>query len=284
MNTQLSPFQQIEQDIKSKPSNTEVALAIKTVLEAVKEVRKKLSNDTSEGLAEVRKELKASERTLRALVSQIQKDVSDEFYKSLNLEVYKLEKQIKDIESYDSTLLETKWATVVEDLHQKVENIKPFVLIPTEIRDALESLNGDERLDIDSIRGWDKVIADLKASGKNVRLVGGTNGIIVYNGTTKIGIVKYINFTGSGVSASLVNGLLTLTFSGGSGGSAFQQPTSGTVNGTNATFVWATAPNTIVVDGGRTIQKVSSDGTVNWTGTTTTVLAIAPNFDVFSSC
>ena len=66
--------------------------------------------------------------------------------------------------------------------------------------------------------------------------------------------------------------------SGGSTG--YQQPT-GTVNGNNQTFVWTTAPNAIVVDQGRTMQQTSSDGTVNWTGTTTTILTIAPTFDIF---
>ncbi len=71
---------------------------------------------------------------------------------------------------------------------------------------------------------------------------------------------------------------LLCTFPGGAAG--YQQPTSGSVNGTNTTFVWATAPNVISVDG-VSKQKVSSDGTVNWTGTTTTVLTIAPNYDIF---
>lgn len=61
----------------------------------------------------------------------------------------------------------------------------------------------------------------------------------------------------------------------------YQQPLTGAVNGSNTTYTWTTAPNAISVDQGRVMQKVSSDGTVNWTGTTTTVLAIAPTFDIF---
>lgn len=76
------------------------------------------------------------------------------------------------------------------------------------------------------------------------------------------------------------NGTWTLTTSGGSG-SGFQAPT-GTVDGSNKIFVFATAPNAICVDGGRAMQKVSSDGTVNWTGTTTVTLSVAPDFDVFA--
>lgn len=68
-----------------------------------------------------------------------------------------------------------------------------------------------------------------------------------------------------------------------SSSSGYQQPTSGAVNGINQVFVWTTAPTVIVVDQGRPMQKVSSDGTINWTGTTTTTLAVAPNFDIFST-
>ncbi len=65
------------------------------------------------------------------------------------------------------------------------------------------------------------------------------------------------------------------------GSSSFQSPTSGAVNGVNQTYTWSSAPSIIVRDG-VTMQKVSSDGSVNWTGTTTTVLTIAPNSDIFA--
>jgi len=69
-----------------------------------------------------------------------------------------------------------------------------------------------------------------------------------------------------------------------SGSSAFQLPLSGAVNGTNQTFVWAKAPNVIVVDGVPYIAT-SQDGTQNWLGSTTTVFQnIAPNSSIFSPC
>ena len=86
---------------------------------------------------------------------------------------------------------------------------------------------------------------------------------------------------GSGITITNGNGTITIASTGGSTG--YQQPT-GTVNGNNQTFVWATAPKAIVVDQGRTMQQTSSDGTVNWTGTTTTILTIAPTFDIFGVC
>lgn len=71
---------------------------------------------------------------------------------------------------------------------------------------------------------------------------------------------------------------LLVTATGGST-AGFQRPT-GTVNGSNAAFVFTLAPNVISVDG-NTMQATASDGTVNWTGTTTITLSVAPNFDIF---
>lgn len=81
--------------------------------------------------------------------------------------------------------------------------------------------------------------------------------------------------TGNGTASSPLS-----VVSGGSSG--YQQPTSGVVDGTNVTFQWAIAPKVIVVDQGRTMQQVSSDTNVNWTGTTTTILQVAPNFDIYA--
>lgn len=62
----------------------------------------------------------------------------------------------------------------------------------------------------------------------------------------------------------------------------FQQPTSGVVDGLNTIFTWTIAPKAIVVDQGRVMQKVSVDTNINWTGTTTTTLQIAPTSDIFA--
>lgn len=85
---------------------------------------------------------------------------------------------------------------------------------------------------------------------------------------------------GAGVTiTNTVNGNKRITATGSLG---YQVPT-GTVDGNNKIFVFSSAPNVIVVDQGRPMQKVSSDGTVNWTGTTTVTLAIAPTSDIFST-
>lgn len=77
---------------------------------------------------------------------------------------------------------------------------------------------------------------------------------------------------------------LLVDSNGGGGSSGFQQPTSGVIDGVNKTFTWTSAPNAIVVDQGRTMQKTNSapDSNNNWSGTTTTVLQVAPSYDIFA--
>lgn len=86
-------------------------------------------------------------------------------------------------------------------------------------------------------------------------------------------VVHDSTLTGQGTTASPLS-VVPTTLTG------YQQAT-GTVDGVNLAFSFTTAPNVVVVDG-RTMQKVQSDGTVNWTGTTAITLVIAPNFDIYA--
>lgn len=74
-----------------------------------------------------------------------------------------------------------------------------------------------------------------------------------------------------------------LMHGGGSstGGSFSVQVPIGIVNGVNRTFVFATAPSVIVLDNGNFMNRVSVDGTVNWTGTTTVILSQSPLFNIY---
>jgi hypothetical protein len=67
---------------------------------------------------------------------------------------------------------------------------------------------------------------------------------------------------------------------GGGTSAGFQIPT-GTVNGSNKTFVFTTAPNAVVVDGA-TLQQTEQGGVQNWSGSTTITLLVAPNESIFS--
>lgn len=83
---------------------------------------------------------------------------------------------------------------------------------------------------------------------------------------------------GSNITITSSGGIYTISASAG-GGSSFLTAT-GTVNGINLAFTFTSAPSVIFVDGAP-MQKTSSDGTSNWSGTTSVTLSIAPSFDVF---
>lgn len=72
---------------------------------------------------------------------------------------------------------------------------------------------------------------------------------------------------------------------GSSSGGTFSVliPTSGVINGINTVFTFASAPSVIVLDNGNAMNRVSADGTVNWTISGTTVtLSQAPNFNLYA--
>lgn len=160
--------------------------------------------------------------------------------------------------------------------------IEPTEETPQETRDKLLKLKGEERLGTSAIKGLDEELKNMDTRFKNIPRGSGTVGwgahplVIQDTGSTKVKVARVINFTGASVSQSF-DGITTVAISGG--GSGFQSPLSGGLTGTNT---WTTAPKVIVVDG-VPLQKTRTDGTVNWTGTTTTVLTIAPQYDVFAS-
>lgn len=105
--------------------------------------------------------------------------------------------------------------------------------------------------------------------------------LTVTDGITPVVNVTTINFTSGATVINGGGGQANVAIAGGS--FAVMQPSSGVVNGVNKVFVWASAPSVIVLDNGTTMNKINiiPDLTVNWTGTTTTTLNVAPTFNIF---
>lgn len=134
---------------------------------------------------------------------------------------------------------------------------------PLDIANKLNTLK--ERVDMKVVIGLEKRIEEIlvmikdrrgKQSGGGDSVEAGT-GITI---TRTAGGKRRISATSTGIS------ILT--------------PTSGVADESNQTFEFTTAPTILYVDN-KALQKVSSDGEVNWTGTTTVVLTIAPNRDIY---
>jgi hypothetical protein len=100
------------------------------------------------------------------------------------------------------------------------------------------------------------------------------------HGSTVVGVAQIVAGTNVTISPAGGTGTVTINATGGSG-SGFQLPLSGSVNGSNQTFTWATTPKAIVVDG-QVLQSTDQKGNVYWNGTTTTVLTIPPTQSIFA--
>lgn len=144
--------------------------------------------------------------------------------------------------------------------------VDSFPLFGSQIRNALELLKGEERLDKSAIRGLEEELLRISREG------GRTN----FGGL--IGITQLV--AGSGVSIDNTNPQYpTVSFIGGSGLSLLTL-SSGNLN--QGIFTFSGVPKIIYVDQGRIMQKVSSDGTVNWTGTNPVTLSVWPTSDIIA--
>jgi hypothetical protein len=137
------------------------------------------------------------------------------------------------------------------------------------IRDALELLSGDDRLDITALRGIEELkdLIDGAVQKAGVKSGWGAHPLTIQqSGTTKAKVARVINFTGATVSIN-ASGVITVAITGGSGWTV-ETPT-GTVDSSNTAFTATATPIYIVVDG---VQYFENDGyTLSGLDITTTV-------------
>jgi len=197
-----------------------------------------------------------------------------------------IEARLQQLESSLSNIQDFSTITpeqLADKLNLLTERVKPDVIIGYRELERLVKANVNLPKDFDVRIGVSKTemkrltdrVVTLEAGGST----GG--GHTIQDEGTPLTQRTNLNFVGAGVTVTDDSGnnatVVTISTSAGAG---YQAVTSGSINGTNTVFTWAVAPNAIVVDG-QSLRKVASDGTVNWTGTTTTTLTIAPNFDVY---
>ena len=135
------------------------------------------------------------------------------------------------------------------ELLAQIPEIKETILdTPEKMRDKLESLRKDERIDISAIRGIEDEIKKMRdeKAGTGMYLFGGNRPLqIQENGTVKDKATRYINFTGATVTRDST-GVLTVAVTGGGGG---VETPSGTQNGTNKIFTVLNTPLYISFNG-----------------------------------
>lgn len=272
---QLSPYQQKKLERLARIADGgEIALAeeINALDDKIDSVDSKLAETSAVLDSKINDALKIAEDTSKQIgpkgdkgdsYSLTQQD-KKEIARSIPVPI--VEKVIERTEVIREVPLVNEARIAESASKQALEAIKPFIpVIPpsptaSEMVALINDLAIEPELQIseEHIKG----LIDLKEK---------VDGLLSKNKTTYLGGVRYL----AGSNITIEGNVISATAGG------YQAPTSGTVDGSNQTFVFATAPTLLSVDGVPK-QKTQSDGTVNWTGTTTVVLTVAPNYDIFA--
>lgn len=146
------------------------------------------------------------------------------------------------------------------------------------IRDSLELLTGEDRLNkkaIDGIEELEKKVDKIAKQGTSI-VYGQSNMQVYVDGVLK-GTSKYVNFiggTGATLGVNTVGERTDITINASSTGGSTILTATGTVNDVNVDFTFTEEPTLVVVNGGAYRQ---SGGSITWTwsaGTLTATLSL----------
>lgn len=140
----------------------------------------------------------------------------------------------------------------LQDMIPTIQDILEYLpQAGTEIRDALELLQGNDRLDVSAIKNIEelikKLIAQAYKNGQNVSFSGGTRGFFVYIDGVKKGLLQTIDFVSGdnmNIVYSTVNGRPTLTFNTSGGTWMAPETPIGDIDGVNVTYQLSYVPET----------------------------------------
>ncbi len=246
-------------------SATEIEKFLVMVLDVIKNTKVSFDENSKKILAEMKDSLIFSQfensKTLKQLNDENNKRVAFFDQKITDIEKLLLQvKAIKAIPGKDGKDGQAGTSADIQKIVQEVLALIPPVEIPKNIektpeqtRDQLESLQGDERLDVSAIKGLEKTKVDNKG---NLQVIGGQAGIRMFVNEAKKGLVKSVDLkAGSNVTLthSIVNGLDTITFAstggGGSGSTLSVETPVGTQDSSNKIFTVSNTPVFVVFDG-----------------------------------
>lgn len=220
--------------------------------------------------------------------SQAMRAACDLMTAECNLQMVTMKKLIKKV---------SKFTQAKDGEDAKPEDVAPLVvpmvlaqipeITPETGDEIIMKINDADLLiaksSVEGLEELEKTIGEMPRE-KGGRIGWGAHPLVVKGlGTVIDKNTRVIDFEGSGIAsvARSKDGVVTVTVNGGGTGSFSVMVPTGTVNGTNFTFVFSSAPQVIVLDNGTVMNKTNSDTTVNWTGTTTVTLKQAPNFNIF---
>lgn len=113
-------------------------------------------------------------------IQELKDNNQDTLDKSINDYITKSEKKISKLKPKDGkdyVITEKDYKKIAKLVEVKVPEYEiPKQPTPDEIRDMLELLQGDDRLDISAIKGFDEILEQIKKADKNI-IVGGYRGV-----------------------------------------------------------------------------------------------------------
>lgn len=208
-------------------------------------------------------DIKSISQAVKTAISRIESTASDNYAKTEEKLTKEQESALNDIQF--------KVEALIAEAQQKLDEVKSgedgkdadeermiaevLANIPApkeetaeEVRDLLETLEGEDRLKIDAIdklrEELDRLEKEIKS--KNTTVYGGASGVGVLDEGTTIAVkAHWLNFTGAGVSVSNVGNQTVIQIAGGSGGTPVQD--SDVISGTTITLAHAPTTNTLLL-------------------------------------
>lgn len=202
------------------------------------------------------------EQTYESLKQKVQDDYSvsaSDLKDMVSQETMRMMQQLEEkISHIDQRLLEVKDGEdsdpeqVMQEVLKRIPEQKDVILDNgVQIRDKLEALQDDDRLDKTAIKGLEEFDAVVEQTKKGARIIHGPLGMQLYIDGVKKGWIKTLDFvsgTGIAIAYSKVNGLDTLTFNASGVGVTVSTPAE-TPNGVITAFTAVGTPKWVVADG-----------------------------------
>lgn len=237
--------------LKNTVTSDDMAKVFNAVLEGVKKVETRIVDNVAKNKDSLESKIKDIHLELKETEKRMG-DMTDEMHTksmgSLKVAVTQLEKEVKKCMDMMPELPD--YSDRFEEIEEKIPTLPPEKL-GEDYRNALEALNGDDRLDKSAIRGLEEALEEAVKNGKHVEVKGSSRGLFLSIDGVEKGILQNINLkagTGMSIAYSQVNGQDTITFNSSGGGSTVETPT-GTVNAVNTVFTVTAEPKFVVADG-----------------------------------
>jgi len=240
--------------LQSSVTKAEMADAMKTLLTFVKEIK---TTNTSE-FSMMRSRISMFEQEVKDNVdtklTQKQKELMDACVKEMNLMMQEHDAKMQEVDAKLESIVDGKDADeekIVADVLAKIPPPQELKLDDAVgVRNKLETLKGDERLDKSAVRGIDDIEKKVQEIGSRpAGRGGGAKGFTLYiNGVKKLLTAQTINITGSGVAYNYANGRNDITITGGAG-SLSVLPATGSIDDANTAFTFASEPTIVMVNG-----------------------------------